>query len=334
MARRGSVRTLPFRSPALDTLSLSSKDDCWAEFRRAFKSSVGSAIASDHEVIAELSGGLDSSSIVCVADELVAAEPSLNPGITAAAGVYPGLDCDETPFIDAVAAHVRVPVEKWNATVSSLNELEQSSIPAPGSRTLTFAGVDGQLRMAGERQARVLVSGLCGDQIGAASGQIRDAITDLRWLDALEMMLNRPDASPKTVSGALGSVARLFVPLAARRAYRKHRSGGARPEWLSDWAKRFRRSSPPYRPPTASVGVASQHLDGPDHRSPVSAHVLCAVPGAASGDRSTLSLPRRGSRLCGVIDSRSILAATVAIREASQGDTRAVASAHRRGAQE
>jgi asparagine synthase (glutamine-hydrolysing) len=50
-------------------------------FRRVFRQSVQRRLRSDSPILAELSGGLDSSSIVCMADDIVAKESAETPGL-------------------------------------------------------------------------------------------------------------------------------------------------------------------------------------------------------------------------------------------------------------
>ena len=63
-------------------------------------------LQSDRPVTAQLSGGLDSSSIVCTARDILGPANG-QPALTTLSLVYPGLDCDETAFINAVAALIR-----------------------------------------------------------------------------------------------------------------------------------------------------------------------------------------------------------------------------------
>src|SRR5262249_25088173 len=109
VARKRAYRLEAFRPAALAPIQLSSMTEYWAEYRRRFEASVTARIESRTPVVAELSGGLDSSSIVCTADRLLRGRPAPFPSLVAAAGLYPGLGCDEEPFIRAVAAHVRIP---------------------------------------------------------------------------------------------------------------------------------------------------------------------------------------------------------------------------------
>src|SRR5262249_55808535 len=80
--------------------------ECHREFRRLFEKAVEDRLDSDRPIIAHLSGGLDSSSIVCVADAIYRRNGVKRPPLVTASAVFPGLDCDETAYIDAVARHV------------------------------------------------------------------------------------------------------------------------------------------------------------------------------------------------------------------------------------
>ena len=239
---RRSVRITRYRSPALANVRLASREDYWAEYRTRFKRAIRSRLESPFPVVAELSGGIDSSSIVCVSDRILAEqEGTAYPSLIAAAGVYPGLPCDEEPYIRAVAEHVRIPVQRWNASTSTVDELADSSLSMPAGGVMTFGGSVGQLDIAASYGARVLLSGIGGDQVGSPAGGIRDAITELRWNDAARMIFQRPSVSIRSVVGVARALARSFVPMSIRRMRANRRVLDERPEWFSDWARRFPR---------------------------------------------------------------------------------------------
>jgi asparagine synthase (glutamine-hydrolysing) len=76
-------------------------DDDYAEhFRTLFYDAVESRLRSTRPVAATLSGGLDSASIVCAAQELYRAGRSLDHGFTSFSTVFDGLECDERPRIE------------------------------------------------------------------------------------------------------------------------------------------------------------------------------------------------------------------------------------------
>ncbi|HXG50494.1 MAG TPA: asparagine synthase-related protein [candidate division Zixibacteria bacterium] len=71
-------------------------------FRELFKESVRCRLRSAGPVGAELSGGFDSSSIVCTAHELYSSAAAANKGFTAFSLVFDELGCDERPLITSV----------------------------------------------------------------------------------------------------------------------------------------------------------------------------------------------------------------------------------------
>jgi asparagine synthase (glutamine-hydrolysing) len=261
MTIRGrDVRTRPFRPTALRRVELPSRDAYWEEYRHRFDVAVTRRIGSRYPVVSELSGGVDSSSIVCAADRIVATGSAACPSLVVAAGIYPGLPCNEEPFIDAVARQIRLPVQKWDATQGVVDELAASSIALPGGRVSAFSGTDGQLRIAHALHARIVLSGIGGDQIGVPWGGIRDAVTEGRWRDAARMIRDRPGATRRTQVKVLEALARSFVPSPVRRLRALLGHQDHRPQWLSEWARRHARTRPePTTPPEAHTEIARRN---------------------------------------------------------------------------
>jgi asparagine synthase (glutamine-hydrolysing) len=77
-------------------------EDYVAHFRELFFDAVGDRLESEGSIGALLSGGLDSSSMVCVAQELYRSGQVKNGGFATFSNVYDGLDCDERPYIEEV----------------------------------------------------------------------------------------------------------------------------------------------------------------------------------------------------------------------------------------
>jgi asparagine synthase (glutamine-hydrolysing) len=236
------------------------REDYWSEFQYRFDTAVARRMRSGYPVVAELSGGLDSSSIVCTADRLAQREPGLCPSIQAAAGLYPGLSCDEEPFIDAVARRVRLPVVKWDGSRGSEDELVHSSVAAPGARFIMFGGADGQMEIAHRAGARVVLSGVGGDQIAEPSGGLRDAVTEGRWREAAGMVFDRPRATGQAKAGVVAALLRSFAPQSMRRVARRFRRPTSSRSWLSPWAKtQARRRPEAYIPEGARSEIARRN---------------------------------------------------------------------------
>ncbi len=83
-------------------------DDEYAEhFHSIFREAVRCRLRSQGPIAADLSGGLDSSSIVGMVEALRAEGTVTLPGFETYSLAFPGLACDERPYVDAVA-------RRWN----------------------------------------------------------------------------------------------------------------------------------------------------------------------------------------------------------------------------
>jgi asparagine synthase (glutamine-hydrolysing) len=83
-------------------------DDDYAEhFHAIFREAVRCRLRSQRPVAADLSGGIDSSSIVGMVEALRAEGAVTLPGFETFSLAFPGLACDERPYVDAVA-------RRWN----------------------------------------------------------------------------------------------------------------------------------------------------------------------------------------------------------------------------
>ncbi|HXJ21146.1 MAG TPA: asparagine synthase-related protein [Polyangia bacterium] len=240
----GSHSLRRYRAACLTSQSLSDRSSGWEQYRVAFDRAIRRCIDSPRAVVAELSGGLDSSSIVCAADRLLAAEPSICPDFVGAAALFPGLDCDEEPFIRAVADHVRVPVECWDSTDIAVNELEDVTLARPGARFFLNGGSEGQVDIARRHGARVILSGIGGDQTGMPSGGLRDAVTESRWSDAARILIRRPSNDVSKTARSVWRLAKSFAPAPVRRLRASMRSREERPPWLTGWARNLPRPRP------------------------------------------------------------------------------------------
>lgn len=92
------------------------RDDEYAEHYLDLLSEViRTRLRSIHPVGALLSGGLDSSSLVCVAQELYRAGKAQGAGMTAFTAVFDGLECDERHLVRDIEAKYGLPVQYFPA---------------------------------------------------------------------------------------------------------------------------------------------------------------------------------------------------------------------------
>jgi asparagine synthase (glutamine-hydrolysing) len=234
--------------PARPELARSAPEELWGEVRRLFVRSVERRLRTDRPAIVHVSGGLDSSSIAMAANELLASGRVGAPRVIGASEVFPGLSCDEEPFIDAVAGAVRFPVEKWDGRVSNPIDLVEPALEGPGVRVTATSGHDGDVAIARAAGASVILSGLGGDDIMIISGFIRDMITRGDWGSAARAIFLAPGLTLRQKAQRLMYVAGQFLP-DGLRALRIRRAANV-PDWLA----------PPWRELARNVEV--EEADG------------------------------------------------------------------------
>jgi asparagine synthase (glutamine-hydrolysing) len=151
-------------------------------FRHLFREAVRCRLRSDRPVWAELSGGLDSSSIVCMADQLMR-----NGGVSAPRlETVSYIDEDSTTFFDRSFIHSVESLRhkpgrhlQSNKHWVSFVVPEQTFVPKPHPGLCvegTYNWLDREMRAD---NARVLLSGLGGDQVLWSLPEAAPQLTDL-----------------------------------------------------------------------------------------------------------------------------------------------------------
>jgi asparagine synthase (glutamine-hydrolysing) len=137
-------------------------------FFALFREAVACRMNADGPVACELSGGLDSSSIACMADALVSAGEVAAPAVHTVSHVYRGCaSSDETTYVEVVERHLGrrgewVFDEEW-PLLQALPEGLRPDLPAGRLASAAPEGrVDRWMKGLG---ARVLLCGIGGDQL-------------------------------------------------------------------------------------------------------------------------------------------------------------------------
>jgi asparagine synthase (glutamine-hydrolysing) len=202
------------------------------EFRRLFRQAVADRLDSERPVVAQLSGGLDSSSIVCMAAQIVV-EQKKQDAVIASSAVYTGLDCDETPLIDSVVRSAGVPSYRWDGTAAKALDPDAFCVDHPwGGHSPGL--IEGDLRLAQERGAAAVLSGFGGDELLFERGIFRDLALSGRWLELLHQARLAPRYSVRSAGFFLQDALRALVPDSLRQFYRRWRPRPSRtpPPWL------------------------------------------------------------------------------------------------------
>jgi asparagine synthase (glutamine-hydrolysing) len=201
------------------------------EHARLFIQAVRRRLVSQGPVAIHVSGGLDSTAIACAADVVHCSGGAPAPAIVGVAGLYPGLSCDESPFIGAVERHVSFPIESWDETLSDGADLTEPFQGEPGIRATFRGGTIGDLTIARAHGGTVILSGVGGDQLGMVDGVVKDLLSGGAWRAAFAEMLMFPGATMATRAGRLRHVLKQFEPTGMTRW--RFRLRPRLPTWLT-----------------------------------------------------------------------------------------------------
>jgi asparagine synthase (glutamine-hydrolysing) len=169
------------------TIRLRSFDDYVEAFRERFAEAVRRRIRSAYPVAVSLSGGLDSSSVFCQAEELRRAGRTATPRIVGVSYVgESGTDADEQRYLTDIERHYDVELERFpiEPLVGLVNGAEDQihAIEAPFFDYMW--GVTRELHSRAKRNdARVMLTGTWGDQMLFSAGYLVDMFRRFAWVD-------------------------------------------------------------------------------------------------------------------------------------------------------
>ncbi|WP_447972599.1 asparagine synthase (glutamine-hydrolyzing) [Nitrospira sp. Kam-Ns4a] len=205
-------------------------------FRAVLHEAVRCRLRSYGPVGAYLSGGLDSSSVVGVAQTLYRDGLAADQGFETFSLVFPGLPCDERPFIEEVErlwglTSNRARPEAWEPTAWA--NCARQSQDFPGYPNGTMAN---PLRaLAQEKGIRVLLTGGGGDEWLAGSFyHAADLLRQWRILPLLRRISRASGSSaPRELAHAfLGYAVQPLLPTRLHRMLRKVFTRDGVPHWI------------------------------------------------------------------------------------------------------
>jgi asparagine synthase (glutamine-hydrolysing) len=196
VVRKDSVETKEFwRFAPRETLVYRNDADYEKHFLELFGQAVKRRLRSAGPVLAELSGGMDSSSIVCMADRILASRgvgaPRLDT-ITYHSPVEP--NWNELPYVEKVEAQrgrVGYRIEVGSNNAFHFDSDVRQFMATPGS--LNSPGKSGQefSRILQESQSRVLLSGIGGDEVLGGAPSPAPLLADLLAAGRLRTLSNQ-----------------------------------------------------------------------------------------------------------------------------------------------
>ncbi|MFZ5670782.1 MAG: asparagine synthetase B family protein [Pseudomonadota bacterium] len=240
-----TVRTWRWHEGPFEDLSRLSEADHVDRFLALLDQSLIATMRSAGPVVSQLSGGLDSSTVVCRIQELVRTG-RLDRGVEAVSARFPGEHCDEGEWIAAVEAECAirsdtVQGETFESATAAAWCAETLHLPLRPNTAGTIVAICDRLR---DRGVRVLLTGEGGDDwMNGSRAHWPDLLTRGRWPALFgEAILARPDAGwPGAVRSVLsGAVAPLVLRSRRERLLRPHLDFSHRvPDWIDpDWARR------------------------------------------------------------------------------------------------
>jgi asparagine synthase (glutamine-hydrolysing) len=189
------------------------------QFRTVFRRAVRRRLASQAPILAELSGGMDSSSIVCAADALIAQGECQSPGVdTVTYFDAEEPNWDELPYARIVeqkrgraGTHIDVGSKSFEESPNHDRFRAVPSSPYTGSSAANCFS-----RLLSSGGYRVVLSGLGGDEIlGGVPTPVPELADLLRSLEVrrfLRQSFAWALVKRKPIVGLWGSVLRQFIP--------------------------------------------------------------------------------------------------------------------------
>ncbi len=242
----GRVRQWHWHDGPFEDLSGLSEADHVALFRELFDQALIACTRGSTAVNAQLSGGLDSSSVVCRATELHRAG-RIERQIGAISARFPGQSYDESPYSGAVEAHLGITARvvgpvPFDAVAARSWCAESLQLPLRPNVLDTAVGA---LRMIEAEGGRVMLTGEGGDDwMDGSLAHWPDMLRGGRWIDVLREGLGMWSAEPLHVR-LRRTIYHSGMPLVNRR-YRDRLlrpnidfAVGAPPWIRPDWAARI-----------------------------------------------------------------------------------------------
>ena len=210
--------------------------DLHARFRALLKEAVRKRVQVDVPVASELSGGVDSPSIVVLAAELLRDGTLPAPSFSTVSQVYPGLDCDESDAIAEVAAltpfesHLVSPLGE--ALVDGL-EREIRDLDSPFV-SIQRGSSTAEARLLREIGARVLLTGIGGDDLTEEWAYFYDLAADRRYVRLVRDAWAFRDATSWRFPEILRDSLRASLSFPTVRAVRRRlRRPPQPPDWIN-----------------------------------------------------------------------------------------------------
>ena len=294
----GAAAAAFWRPPTSEGCRCDDEREYEEQFRALFRAAVSSRLQARGPVVAELSGGLDSSSVVCMAVDLIRRGDVPASELTAISYVHQG--SQDVPFIGKVEEHCDL--RSVRLSVDDIPLFAESDIlgALPHSRSRLQQSAAALARDVG---ATAFLTGQAGDQTTGNwrddSLQIARALRRGRLLEAFRDALAWSRAGGVPAAWILSRASRASLPYFGRGVAVPGRRHDRRGRYVA--ARPIRRASRSVR---AGCGVL-ERVDG---------RATLASPARARADDDAGTSPTRGARADGRARLRASIHASTARR--------------------
>jgi len=178
--RSGVFRQRRYWLPSARAVEGMTYEDHCEGIRQVFFEAVRSRLDSDRPVIVHSSGGFDSCAILITASWMYA-DGHRGPDLLMASAMTPGMPCDDSIYMDAIAKIVPFDGVRWSALDPCLDDIDDPIVGYPGLRHGVGGGPAQEGSIAQSRGAGVLLTGVLGDSILFSYGVERDMFRAGLW---------------------------------------------------------------------------------------------------------------------------------------------------------
>lgn len=250
-----------------------------AQFLALFRQAVSRRLRSRYPVLAELSGGMDSTAIVCVADLLLADGKAEAPSLDTLS-YYDDQEpnWDERPYFSLVEkkrGSIGIHLDCGRESNAFQSAPAQTFVPLPGMNRAYWDRQRSLYPYFASRRYRILLSGIGGDEflggVPTPVPELQDHLVQFRWMTFARRLLAWSVYRRSPGLALAGEVLRDFLPHALRRPFEKSHA----PPWLTkQFARRhaatfwldsprlhFRGSVPSYQTNTHSLDHLRRQLN-------------------------------------------------------------------------
>ncbi len=260
------VRTQRYWAPNPEREIRYRTDDEYAEhFREIFAEAVTCRLRTEHPVAADLSGGMDSSSVVSMIHHLAQTGAVRPPHIEHLSLVFPGEACDESRWIESVERRWAIRSSKQPPTPATEAHCREQVIfyrDLPDYPNGTMS--DGLRQLARQLGCRVRFTGLGGDEWLAGSPlHLTDHLRRLKLMRCVRQLRADSEASGTGQARLLLRALAALAPSSLRSVRRRLTARDTTPPWIG----------PGLRP---HANVQRPHSLG---RGPFASHASRAIAG-------------------------------------------------------